>query len=105
MRIRRIVRLLLRVMESVPGANRGPPARAARVGWWMRPGLDSRAARDRQDYNPVLTTPGTDLITHETELSHNPNAPGLFFDILLRYFDLDDNCLKVNKRRLSLLQE
>jgi Carboxypeptidase regulatory-like domain len=46
---------------SVPGADRSP-ARAARVGWWMRPGRHARRKRDRERAGtqslrlPVLTS-------------------------------------------------
>ncbi len=38
----------------------GVPARAARVGWWMRPGFNSCHALVCPENNPVATAPGTD---------------------------------------------
>jgi hypothetical protein len=36
--------------------------------------------------NPVATALGTDFMTDENKLRHSPEAPELFFDILLLYF-------------------
>src|SRR5712692_8170629 len=41
----------------------GVPARAARVGWWMRPGRYPRHGRFCQDSDPVATPLGTDSMT------------------------------------------
>jgi hypothetical protein len=69
--------------QSEPGAvATGVPARAARVGWWMRPGDSARAARVgwwmrpgdsgpnlflKRKSDPVATAPGSDFICGLTQ--------------------------------------
>src|SRR2546421_5336926 len=48
-------------MRSVPGA--GVPERAARVGWWMRPGNIMANSILAISCDPVATAPGTDFTT------------------------------------------